>query len=281
MERHFRQIYVCGSMRSGTTILQKVICLSPDVNPFGYGGRYLMEQMQLYIRYAGTDSVFIKDFFGGVDGFKAFNKDLVDSIYDKAWSNAGGPAALVLKSPELSFIIPEILEILGTSSRFVFSVREPKDTIASMVRAGERQKRARLSTMLARLGRDIDSLCGVYNRAYEPILKLLDSSSPELFNRFLFTKYEDLVTNPERTQLDIYNFCELSSAPLPAEGKWRVSRKTEEIATHPKWSTYLTGLSGRPISASSIGTFDSVLSPSECARIQRKCKFICDRFGYN
>ena len=267
-------------MRSGTTILQKVICLSPDVNPFGYGARYLMEQMQLYIRFAGIDSVFIKDFFGDVDGFKSFNKDLVDRIYNEAWSTAGRPTALVLKSPELSFIIPETLEILGASARFVFSVREPKDTIASMMRAGERQRKAQLGTMLARMGRDIDSLCKVYNRAYEPTLRHLDSSRSRLWNRFLFTKYEDLVANPEHTQSQIYAFCEINSAPISAEGKWRVSGETAEIADHPKWSTYLTDLSDRPISASSIGNHKSIFTQSECARIERNCKIVRDFFGY-
>ena len=284
MEAAFKPIYVCGSMRSGTTILQKVICLSPDVNPFGAAARYLMEQMQLYVRFAGTDAVYIDDYFGGVNGFRSFTRDLVHRIQTEAWSNSGRPSAIVLKSPELSVIIPETFKLLGAEARFVFSVREPKDTIASMIRAGERQRAAKIPTMLARLGRNIDGLCTVYNRAYEPILRDLDSSASRLRRRVLFTKYEDLVATPEKVQSRICAFCEITSAPIPVDGKWRVSKNSAQnkkrFADNPRWSAYITELSDQPISEAGVGKHKSVLSAAECNVIDSGCRKVREFFEY-
>src|SRR3546814_7922566 len=38
----FRLIFVAGSMRSGTTLLQQLLCTSPAANPFVHGCRYLV-----------------------------------------------------------------------------------------------------------------------------------------------------------------------------------------------------------------------------------------------
>src|SRR3546814_9395344 len=51
----FKLILVAGAMRSGTTLLQQILCASPAANSFIHGCRYLVSQIGVYAQYAGPD----------------------------------------------------------------------------------------------------------------------------------------------------------------------------------------------------------------------------------
>lgn len=280
MNTRFRPIYICGSMRSGTTILQKLICLSSGVNAFAPAARYLTEQVRIYAQFAGVDSLYVVDYLGDAEAFRAFTNDLVDRVLTQAWSIAGKPSALVLKSPELSYLVPSTLEILGTTARFIFSVREPKDTITSMLYVGERQRAEGVTTMLSQTGRNIEALCNVYNSAYVPILQSLSNTDSPLRERVQFVRYEDLVTRPEQTQERICAFCEIEPTAIPVEGGWPASESIAGLAEHRKWRTYMTDLSSQAISDASIGRHKSLLTAEECDRIDDRCRAVREFFGY-
>ena len=55
-------IFVGGVMRSGTSLLQKVICTSTDTNQFTTACRYLTGQLALYAQFSGGDSLSLKVF---------------------------------------------------------------------------------------------------------------------------------------------------------------------------------------------------------------------------
>ena len=276
----FRPIYVCGSMRSGTTILQKLICLSPDSNDFAPAARYLMEQIRIYTQFAEADSLYVTDYLGDGEDFRAFTKDLVARLLTSAWSIAGEPTALVLKNPELSYLVPDAQDVLGDSARFVFSVREPKDTITSMIRVGKRQRADGLSTMLSQSHRDIDALCRVYNNAYLPLLRNLESKDSTLRGRVQFVRYEDLVTDPAFVQGRVCEFCGIESADIPDDGNWPSSESVAQIAEHRRWRTYMTELSSGAVSDSSVGSHKALLSAKECARIDQNCGALRELFKY-
>src|SRR3546814_15570712 len=52
----FKLILVAGAMRSGTTLLQQILCASPAANSFIHGCRYLVSQIGVYAQYAGPRS---------------------------------------------------------------------------------------------------------------------------------------------------------------------------------------------------------------------------------
>src|SRR3546814_14974745 len=64
----FRLIFVAGSMRSGTTLLQQLLCTSPAANPFVHGCRYLVSHLGVYANYAGADRLYVDDYLGGPKG---------------------------------------------------------------------------------------------------------------------------------------------------------------------------------------------------------------------
>ena len=279
MNASVKHIFVGGSLRSGTSLLQKVICSSTDTNPFINGCRYLTDQLSVYAKYIGSDNLFIDDYFGNTDKFRNFTKGVIENILAETWACTGRPDALVLKSPEMSFYIPHLAHLLP-GAKFVISVREPKDTITSMIKVGERQRKDKLKTNLVRVGRNIDILCTMFNNYYLPTLKNLEVEGLNLKKRVLFVKYEDIVSRPDETLAKISRFCGISVGRLPVSGDWRVSKSTEKISRHIKWRTYITDLSSKPISSDSVDTYKSVLTPAECATVDDRCQSIRNTFDY-
>src|SRR3546814_18127688 len=134
-------------MRSGTTLLQQILCASPAANSFIHGCRYLVSQIGVYAQYAGPDRLFIDDYLGGPQGLFDFTKDLLDRMLQKTHQRSGRPAALVLKSPELATSFPHAAVLLP-AARFVISVRDPMDTTAPMIYVSEKHRQPPATSVL-------------------------------------------------------------------------------------------------------------------------------------
>ncbi|GAB4393432.1 MAG: hypothetical protein Tsb0032_12820 [Kiloniellaceae bacterium] len=260
-------------MRSGTSLLQHVLCSSPDANPFIHGSRYLTSQIGVFAQYAGKDSLYVKDYLGGREELVAFSRDIVDRLLAETHRRLGAPKHLVLKNPELSSYLPQA-ELLMPQARFVISLRDPKDTIASMIGVGEKHRQSGVVSFLARAGRDIRQLCNSYSGFYIPVLRVLQAGGG-LEQRVCFSAYEDLISETEKSVARLSEFCAipLSLEHLASEAGWRSNfdGEADELSRHPHWSAYLTELSGGPISQASIGRYRDVLSDAEAAEVDRRC----------
>ena len=279
----FNLILVAGAMRSGTTLLQQVLCTSPAANPFVHGCRYLVSHIGIYAKYAGTDRLYVDDHLGGAQGLFDFTKDLLDRLLQETHQRLGGPDALVLKSPELSTYFPHAAALFP-AARFVISVRDPKDTIASMIKVGEKHRQDGVNSFLARADRNLKVLCTSYRQFYLPVIKAIDNGGEELKARVLFVPYEQLIGDTETEVRRLSAFCDLSLSPAEMADRdarrSRVTRETDPLFDHPHWSAYVTGLSGGPISGASIGRHREVLSADEAEKIDALCADIRQAFGY-
>src|SRR3546814_5975830 len=113
--------------------------------------------MVVYTNYAGADRLYVEDYLCGPKGLFDFTIELLDRLLQETHTRLGQPEALVLKSPELSTYFPHAADLFP-EARFVISVRDPKDTIASMIEVGERHRRSGVNSFLAAAGRNIDAL---------------------------------------------------------------------------------------------------------------------------
>jgi len=281
--QHFNLILIAGAMRSGTSLLQHVLCSSPEANPFVHGCRYLTSQIAVYAQYAGSDRLYVKDYLGGPDGLFDFSQAIVERLLAETHRQLGQPHHLVLKNPELSSYLPQAAALLP-QARFVISVRDPKDTIASMIGVGDKHRQKGVASFLAGAGRDIDRLCASYRQFYAPVLQALEKDRSGLGKRVCFTTYESLISDTDRTVERLAQFCRISLSPegIGKEGGWRskVDREKDELLNHPRWSAYVTDLSGGPISQASVGRYREVLSAAEAEEIDRLCADLRRTFGY-
>src|SRR3546814_20373507 len=107
--------------------------------------------------FRSADRLYVDDYLGGPKGLFDFTKELLDRLLRETHTRLGQPEALVLKSPELSTYFPHAADLFP-EARFVISVRDPKDTIASMIEVGERHRRSGLNSFLAAPGRNSNDL---------------------------------------------------------------------------------------------------------------------------
>ncbi len=277
-----KPIFVGGAMRSGTTLLQQITCTSPDTNPAINPSRYLSAQINLYARYMGEDSLFITDYFGSKERFTDFTRQLLQRVMSETWAANGKPGALVMKTVDLTRVLPALVHLLPVA-RFVVSVRDPKDTIASMRTVADKQRRDGINSHLSRTGDDLAAMCETYNGYYLPLLQFIKSRGEALRNRILFIRYEDMARTPDTVAADVWRFCGVAEGALPnaPNATWRNSPHMSEVAGHTKWRTFLTDLSDKPISASRIGSHAETFSPEDCAEIDRRCEIVGATFGYN
>jgi hypothetical protein len=271
----YRLIIVTGCMRSGTSLLYALVSTSPDTNAPIAPARYVSDNFHLLKRYLGADRLFAADYFADRSALIAYAQKTITGMLDAAWERTGRPRALTIKAAELSPMLLLVAEVLP-HARFVVSVREPKDTIASMVKVGERQKHAGLRLFSARAKRDIGRLCKTYNAAYLPSLDAADS----LADRLVHVRYEDVVASAAAAMDPVWAHCGITPGDVTKVEDERRTAYFHAVNEHSYWRTYLTKLSGRAISASSLGSSRQVFGAVERARIDWRCRRVRRTFGY-
>lgn len=273
-------VFVGGCMRSGTSLMHRLLCQSPDTNPFIQGCFYLTRQLDLHQHFSQRDRIFATDYFGEGDGLMDFTRDTVRRFLDvtrRCWDH---PRVLVLKQTELTWHFPLLAQLLPMA-RFVVCVRDPRDTIASMIEVGQRQQRNQSTSAFTRAGRDIQQLCHIYNDIYAGVLRGVDTDESSLHDRTLFVRYEDVVRDTAATIDKLSAFCGISLNEFSRTGQWQPDHIAEKATKHPHWRTYITALSGGEISDQSVGKHHQVLGDLDRVVVDMHCAAIRTRFAYH
>ncbi|NIA68784.1 sulfotransferase [Pelagibius litoralis] len=230
-----------------------------------------------------ADRLYIDDYLGDTKGLFDFTKDLLDRLIAETHRRLGQLGCLVLKNPELLLHFPQAAALLP-DARFVVSVRDPKDTIASMLRVGEKHRHSGVNSFLATAIRYIDNLCQSYRRFYLPVMSALKKDQGTLKEKVVFVRYESLVGDTRNVINGLATFCKV---PLAFESvieertlSDQIDQGNDALHSHPRWSAYLTELSGGPIFSTSISNYRKRLTEAEAGRIDRQCADIRKAFGH-
>lgn len=279
MTADYTLVLVTGPMRSGTTLLQQLLCNAPDANPFIHGCRYLTGHIEVFARYAGSDRLFIEDYLGGPQELLGFTRGILERLLAETHRRTGAPRHLVLKNPELARVLPQAAVLLP-QARFVVSLRDPRDIVASMMAVGDRHRSNGEASFLAAAGRDIDRLCAAYRDYCLPVIRAL-TDQPELRQRLCFVRYDALVGDTAATLARLSAFTGIALAPgtAAAGASWRSTVSAKAVGGNPYWGAYLTALSGGPVSSASIGRYREVLSDAEAARVEQLCADVVAAFA--
>lgn len=264
-------------MRSGTTLLQSVLCRSPDTHPLIHECNYLTSQLRLYRSWAEQADARIGDYFGSAEGLAEHTRALIAALLERFRETIRPGHTLVLKNPELSRFFPD-LAMLVPDAKFVVSVRDPRDAIASMLAVSERQRRSGGDDFLANVRDDARKLCAFYKSYYAPVLAAPPALKQHLNGRVLFSKYEHLLTRPGETAQEIAAFCDISLAGFDPESDW--SSRIDYAAAAPDPGPWGTLHYGRGLSTEPIGRYRERLSAAQVAEIDRHCADIYRIFGY-
>lgn len=259
-------IFVGGAMRSGTTLLQRVLCTSPAVNDFVPEAHLLRELVALYKSCREAGDTVLQPFFSDRESCHRYFSAGVLALLAIARErhNPGGP--LVLKNPELTMWFPELSTLLP-NARFAMIVRDPRDCIASMKVVAERARKAGSPPPMPEMARGMEGFAALYLKYYAPLM------NSALFGdrlRFFSLRYEDLVSGADTcvAALELWSGLDIDAAAIG------------DSAAGDDGSVFGSALYGRRISAGSVGNYRNRLSADEIAVIEKVAGDFIEFFGY-
>lgn len=268
-------LFIGGSQRTGTSIMQQMLCQLPEANPYIYEASYLRLLLQAYSEARHNFTNNHASYFGDLQGLVGFNSGVVHAFLEYTSNRLGNCQHLLLKEPHLTLFWPELYELVPESI-FLMMIRDPRDAIASMVEVGMRQKTLGQNYLFAE--RDIPRLCEHFMSFYTPAFGVEDEN---FRYRLAVVHYENLVTDPVQTLRQVAGFTglpfdtiDVSAQPDPGHVQ-SASTKSSEL-----YSPWVTEVSGKKLSAKRVGNFTQVLTPEEVAVVEEQCADFFEWFGY-
>ncbi|MGH6934230.1 MAG: sulfotransferase family protein [Dongiaceae bacterium] len=252
-------IFIGGCMRTGTTLLHRMICTSEDSHAFTDECQYLTALLNFQTDWRQRFS-WLKDFFDTPERFDRHAKATVDGFLRSALETQSPAKCLVLKNPELTLHFPQLGEWYPMA-KLIVMVRDPRDTIASILDVAGRHRQSGVDSDIANLGRDMAALARFYKSYYVSALQ-----SPKSRDRVAVVKYEDLVDDPGRA------FAALSAILGMSLDPSRISPdKFDRRERDANVAAFWTELRTAPPSSDSVGRFRTALTPAEIAAIEHHC----------
>lgn len=268
-------IFVGGSQRSGTSLLQQLLCQPPLTNPYVYECAYLHRLVAAYEDVRNNFSRNHQCYFNGEEGFRTFHSLLVRAFLEHSIRHLNAESHLVLKEPHLTALWPYLYELVPDAI-FLMIVRDPRDTIASMVTVGEKQKRLGQSYFFA--DRDIPAMCRHMMSFCLPALSVTD---PDFRRRLAVVLYEELVQQPEKVLGQISGFTGIDFVSGATTNEPRSGIVDEDWNRRSKlYFPWVTEVSGKAVSESRVGSWKSVLTDEEVLLVEENCQSFFEWFGY-
>lgn len=262
MNRESDLIFVCGARRTGTTLLAAMLAADPTTPPLPGEAQLLTEWVRSYAWAKDYPEIRSVPFFENVEQLRDYYRAMLGTFIDHCYRHFTGVRVLVLKSPELSLCFGAARELFP-QAKFVVSVRDPRDQIASEWRVFERRRGGPQDERLLR-DRDFASLARSYLRYYEPIVKALDEQSA----RVHLQSFEQMVSQPRQAIESLQRFTGLDLSGFDPERPWpRVADSYWAYGSSPSDTPHY----GQPVAMDRVGAWRESMTEDEAQTVVRLC----------
>jgi hypothetical protein len=235
-----RLIFVGGSPRSGTTLVQRILNCHPEI----YGGPEfcfvpelvdLFQDMREAIRSGRIDAILTEQ--GLADAFRGL---LIALLLPKLQSE--GVTYISEKTPQNVLAFAWLEEYVPEAKK-ILVLRDPRDVVSSMLEVGRRQRQRLTGT--SDFTEDTVGAVNFMNQCVKAGTELAESSA-----NCLVVYYENLVSNPLIVANEMYRFVGVSETDqLDLGGKQFELARSEE--TWLDW--HLPGTISGPVQKDRIG----------------------------
>ncbi|MEM0915493.1 MAG: sulfotransferase [Planctomycetota bacterium] len=261
-------LIVTGARRSGTTLMQQVLCSAPTASPQFAEARVIAKLLELFDW--GIDAYDRNNqwYFDGPDDFADFVQQSVDRVLANLRRRFPDAETMVLKAPAFhdcldaaDRFIPDVRHVICLRNPFDQALSEHEVELRKIDSDRKRQRREGK--------RDFRKLAKAYLRQTEPALAYAEAH-PE---RALVSKYEDLVGSPQREVERLSAFTGLDLSGYDPKAAWKGFLFQDEFRDRP---TYVEQY-GQPIDASRVGRFNDKLTQGDIAAVSGMCDRVLTR----
>jgi hypothetical protein len=270
--------FIGGINRSGTTLLQSILCSDKTTNPLIHEASYVRNIVEAYITGCKKFNEHNKYYFDSTDDLKYFTSRWLEEFLNKLRKRYPQSQHLVLKHPPLTPLFPWLYKLLisaGEDPYFYISVRDPRDVAASLIQVGERL-RSKGESEGNTLPRNMALIGNYYMQCYIPALS---SNDIEFKSRINIIKYEDLVSNPDETLDRIRVSSGLKLNEYDKNSDWK-NDNIDYNNLKNNDNAWLSSLWGKKLSNSRVGIYKNVLSPVEIKELENVCSGPLVTFKY-
>ena len=250
-------IFIGGYARTGTTLMQGIICSDKRAFPITKESWYLSGLINSYIQGLNTWIEHTDDYFNSLDDYFYFHQQIIHKYIEYIRSR-WGDGKIVQKCPAMTILFPELFDFIQDSV-FVVMVRDPRDTIASKITWGLRSTNQR---------QNVHNVLKEYEFRYQRIWEFREKFG----HRLLFVHYEELIYNNSSVMNVLRQLTQLQLPIDPLRDRWEHKRD-------PRTQSSASQLDGHPISDKSIGSYTKVLTPEEILVIEDRASYLNSSFG--
>ena len=239
-------IFVGGYFRSGTSMMQGLLCKAPETGDVTRESSYLRGLMEAYVMGLQRFDVNTYDFFGSSkEEYRKFN-EMILRKYLRMVENRFGDTRMVFKEPMTTSCFPEMADLMP-KAKFVVMVRDIRDVIASQAKraANEGKNYSRQD-----VNKDLEEYSSMYRR--------LKNSGSLLGERVIYVSFESLVNNPQDELKRVTDFLGISEVDA---SEWPSKR----LVSEPSGTEH----EGRPVTAEPVGRHREILHPGLISELER------------
>lgn len=259
--------FIGGFARTGTTLMEALLCGDPRVNPLMAEITYVEYLMVPYEAFAQGWKENYKGLFKDREQFQDFHKSLLEKFFDHL-KEMHQCERLVMKRPFLTRWFP-LFATWWPEAQFIIMVRDPRDVAGSLKRIKKKHEKRSLKEQAQYHFLDQSLTDMVY--AYVNSIKLCTDMAKQFGKRFHFVKYEELVTRPEAAMKYIGKALDLELGL--DEEEWL------EQGWSPTNPFHSTGW-GKPITDKNIGNYKHQLDQEELDMVEMVASFLMEVFDY-
>jgi hypothetical protein len=264
-----RIAFLVGGRRTGSTLLHNLLCRSPDTHRYIGEFQFLAKISDAFSWGHDNFDRLVRFYFRDSNHLVSFQSETIRNLLSEVLTTLAPLRCAILKNPELSAHVLMLAKALP-DSRFVATIRDPKDQVASEQAVIAKQLKMGLRTGVIPSARDL----AIHFRSYYDALWELQAAQPD---RVIFVKYEDLVLSPAPTIAEICTFLEIRPDGIDPTREWNFGDvKEAAMKARPSW----TPLFGQPLSRERIGVWSPQLTTEEIHQIDEETAFISIKFGY-
>ena len=271
-EDQMAYFFVVGSMSSGGYLVYAILCSDPAMNPVLHENHFVAMATSVYRQSRERVRLENGDFFSDLRETQDFYSSWITSFLEATRSRYAPARHLAIKSFLLGPHCPQLHEILP-SARFVISVRDPRDSVASMIEVGTRQQEKGGNNQFPR---DVEKLASKVMSCYASCLASRDSGFKE---KILYVKYERLVTDPSPIIEGMQSWTGLDLSRFDPFKPWQRTKFDFERSKASNGS-FITEPYGQAVTSKFVGRYRNTLSVKETLTVERICAPIMQAFDY-